>query len=273
MKIFGEAEGYKSARKSLVHALRALSIYDKEAIVVVGAQAVYLQCEDDDLPFSPFTFDSDLAVDPRLLDEIPPIRRVLEQQGYMLRADGQPGLYRGSMPDGAGSSAVDILVPDDFAIGAGRRDANLPGDNDRAARRTVGLEAALYDKDLRSIADPDDRNVYAEAYVAGPAALIFAKAQKIAERSPDRLKAKDAADVFRLLRAHEAGVVRARITSLRQIPAIGDAVDRGIRAARDVFVNGTKGRLLFATLLAEAERAEFLPAYDALTEELGMALQ
>jgi hypothetical protein len=134
------------------------------------------------------------------------------------------------------------------------------------------LEAALFDKDLRTITDPDDVTNFREAYVAGPAALVFAKAQKIAERTGDRSKAKDVADIFRLLRAHDATIIEDRVATLRRIPEIRTAVDRGIRAALAVFVDGSKGRALFATLLDERDRAELLASYDALTEELGRAL-
>ena len=240
MKIFGEAEGYRAARRSLVRILRVLSVYEKEAIVVVGAQAIYLQCADDDLPFSPFTLDTDLALDPRRLSELPPIRRVLEENGYRLR-DDQPGMYRAWSDVGGPDSAVDLLVPEEFAFGAGGRDARLPGDNERAARRTAGLEATLYDKDLRRLTDPHDDTVFADAYVAGPAALILSKAQKIAERSVDRLKAKDAADVFRLLRTYDAADVQRRIAALRRVAVISTAVDGGIRGPVRSLSTGRKG--------------------------------
>ncbi len=205
----GGGDIYRAARENLVRVLRALQVYGPDAIVVVGGQAVYLQCGHDDLPFAPFTLDSDIAVDPRALARVPAIRRVLEEQGYRLR-DGQPGLYRappiGGVP--ATGSAVDILVPEEFAFGRGSRDARLPGDNERAARRTAGLEASLYDKELRAIVAPGDGSII-DSYVAGPAALIIAKAEKISERTDDRVKPKDAADVFRLLRAHERDHIEA----------------------------------------------------------------
>lgn len=74
----------------------------------------------------------------------------------------------------------------------------------RAARRLVGLEAALIDHSLMEITAldaADTRSITAE--VAGPAALLVAKAHKIHDRVEDdrthRIKDKDASDVVRLM--------------------------------------------------------------------------
>lgn len=268
--------GYLVARRNLIQALEALGDYTREAVVVVGAQAVYLQTHEIDVaPFLPFTLDSDIAVDPRILESTPPIRETLENHGYSHR-EGQPGLYwaPGSSDeqplDGA---AVDILVPEEFASGRGRRDAGLPGDNRGAARRTPGLEAALYDKDLLQIGDLADPSRILEAYVAGPAALLVAKAQKIVERGDDRLKAKDASDAFLLLRAFDVDELARRFAALSGIDDIRGPLARGIDAIREVFVDGARGRRLFAEALGDdLDRQELLDAYGFLTQDLKGAL-
>lgn len=173
--MIGDRNGYVVARENLIQALTTLGSYRRDAVVVVGAQAVYLRSREvTAAPFQPFTLDSDLAIDPRILETIPPIRQTLADAGYQHRR-GDPGLYwaPGSSDDQPLDGAqVDILVPEEFAAGSGRRDAGIPGDNMRAARRVAGLEAALYDKDLMPIALVGATQGHLEAFVAGPAALI-----------------------------------------------------------------------------------------------------
>lgn len=270
-------DGYVVARRNLIQALEALRYYKREAVVVVGAQAVYLQARENAIaPFLPFTLDSDLAIDPRILETIPPIRETLEKYGYSHR-NNQPGLYwaPGSSDeqplDGA---AVDILVPEEFAGGSGRRDGGLPGDNRRAARRTAGLEAALYDKDLLRIGDLVDPARTIEAYVGGPAALLIAKAQKIEDRGEERLKAKDASDVFLLLRSFDIDELKGRFEALSAIDEIYDPVRRGVAAIRAVFIESERGRRLFADAIGDdPDRRELLDAYGYLVQELKGALQ
>src|SRR5664279_1845197 len=95
---------------------------------------------------------------------------------------------------------VDLIVPEAAATGGRRRGARLGPHGNRAARRSVGLEAVLVDHDTMTVAalDPrDDRSIDAED--AGVAALLVAKAHKIHDRSAggraDRLKDKDASDL------------------------------------------------------------------------------
>jgi hypothetical protein len=83
------------------------------------------------------------------------------------------------------------------------------GPHDRlTARIARGLEPALIDNEHVTIGalKPGDPRRF-ELRVAGPAALLTAKAIKISERleqadtQPDRLKEKDAFDAFRILQA------------------------------------------------------------------------
>jgi hypothetical protein len=94
----------------------------------------------------------------------------------------------------------------------------------RAARRAVGLEAALIDRSVMTIEAleaSDSRG--ADVSVAGTAALFVAKAHKIADRasSPRRLSDKDAADVYRLMQVSAPGDVAATLTNLRRHPLAG----------------------------------------------------
>jgi hypothetical protein len=64
----GLDELYVIARRVLLDAFEAL-VAHRDAIVLVGAQAVYLRTGEADLAVAPFTTDGDLAIDPALLAE------------------------------------------------------------------------------------------------------------------------------------------------------------------------------------------------------------
>lgn len=101
----------------------------------------------------------------------------------------------GSRPDGARGGAGEVT-----------RAARLAGHAKHVARKARGLEAALVDRSTRPITalDSQDPRSYLVA-VAGPAALLVSKlhklSERLAEREPRRVDAKDALDVLRLLRA------------------------------------------------------------------------
>jgi len=83
----------------------------------------------------------------------------------------------------------------------------------RAARKAAGLEAAVVDNDVLGIKalDPNDER-HIDCRVAGPTALLIAKAHKIQDRleqdsRPDRLVDKDAGDVYRLMQTTPAARV------------------------------------------------------------------
>jgi hypothetical protein len=59
-----------AARRVLLDALDALQRH-LDALVVVGAQAVYLRSQDADLQVAAFTADGDLSVNPSLLGDEP----------------------------------------------------------------------------------------------------------------------------------------------------------------------------------------------------------
>ena len=78
---------------------------------------------------------------------------------------------------------LDLLVPEALSPGEGRRGARLGPHGKRAARKVRGLEAVVVDNDTMTISalDPlDPRSI--DVKVAGSAALLIAKAYKIAER-------------------------------------------------------------------------------------------
>jgi hypothetical protein len=200
---------YVAARRVLLDALTALASH-RPAVIVAGAQAVYLRAGSADLAIAPYTTDGDLALDPDLLGEDPLLEAAMRAAGFELQpgvgGHVEPGVWT-TTAEIQGQSIVvpvDLIVPEGAASGAGRRGARLGVHGKRAARRATGLEAALVDHTPITIAafDPSDsRSVMAE--VAGAAALFVAKAHKIQDRvqtgRADRVDDKDAADVVRLM--------------------------------------------------------------------------
>ena len=194
---------YIDARETLLDAVEALGPH-RDAVILVGAQAIYVHTAGDNASFAipPFTYDADLALDPEVLGDRPQIVDAMRGAGFQL-AD-QPGLYtRG------GRSQVDLLVPQAVG-GPGRRAARLGVHGNRAAMKVHGLEGALVSHSRRTVTSlvPDaDRACLLK--VAGPAALLVAKVHKIGERIEDsdvRRRGpllKDAFDIYRILRAIE----------------------------------------------------------------------
>ncbi len=231
---------FSAAREILLDVLATLSVYPSSAIIVVGAQAVYLRTAMIIIDAAPFTIDSDIAIDPRIIPETPSLRALLEDHGYVLR-DNQPGLYSAPHlePHISEAANVDIIVPELFAADAGRRNANLQYDGSRAARRTAGLEIALYDNsplDVGSFASP--HRVLHNVHVAGRAALLVAKAHKLGDHIEDPtrpMKAKDALDVYRLLAASPAGEIAGTLRSHAGKPNVDTVIVQAVTFLRKLF--------------------------------------
>src|SRR5690349_15873131 len=128
---------YVAARRVLLDALDALGA-QRAAVVLVGAQAVYLHVGPGDIAVAPFTTDGDLALNPRLLDDEPLLAHALERAGFDLVR--RPGTW--SRTD----VHIDLLVPEALG-GPGRRGARLGVHGNDVARKAKGLEAALADHD------------------------------------------------------------------------------------------------------------------------------
>lgn len=193
---------YVAARHVLLDALEAIEPH-LSALVLVGAQAVYLRAGEADLAVAPYTTDGDIALDPTQLGPEPLLEVSMEQAGFRL-LEGAVGIWQGQVEvEGVKRTVdVDLLVPESLG-GPGRRAARIPPHARRSARKVAGLEGALVDRDLYKIGalDPADTRQF-ELMVAGPAALLVAKIHKIMdrERDFDRRSDKDALDVYRLLR-------------------------------------------------------------------------
>ncbi len=141
-----------AARRVLLDALAALRPHGS-AVIVAGAQAVYLRTGSTDLAIAPFTTDGDLALDPTRLGNDPRLGDAMEAAGFTLhRHEGghlEPGAWeRSTVVDGRDYLIpVNLIVPEAVAARPGRRGARLGAHGNQAARRAVGLEAALADRD------------------------------------------------------------------------------------------------------------------------------
>lgn len=206
----GPDAAYVTARRVLLDALHALADH-REALILVGAQAIYLHTGEGDLAVAPYTTDGDIALDPASLRPTPRLEDAMVRAGFRLD-DQQPGIWYG-----IGSIEIDLLVPE-LVSGGGRRGARLGDHGRRAARKARGLEASLVDHALREIGslEDEDGRVF-EIAVAGPTALLIAKLHKLTDRqeTPDRLTDKDALDVLRLLRATDTDLFTRTVKMLR----------------------------------------------------------
>ena len=249
---------YVAARRVLLDALEALSAH-LDALVLVGAQAIYLQ-----------TGEGALAVDPNALGPVPALEAAMRAAGFVLRAE--PGIWFG-----AGAVEIDLLVPEALG-GGGRRGARLGTHGNRAARKARGLEATLVDNtpmEIRALEERDDRRF--EIAVAGPAALLVAKLHKLAERqgTTDRLQDKDALDVLRLLRETETELLAATIRELLSDERSNRVAHESIDQLRALFGNvSAPGSQMAARAAQPLEDAATIAAsVSALSADLLRALE
>lgn len=272
-------ELYVMARRVLLDVLGALGDH-RHAIVLVGAQAVYLRVGDADLAITPYTTDGDLVIDPAVLAEIPPLERALLNAGFSPRTKDSVGVWlttRRTSQQVDANIAIDLLVPASVSPGTGRRAARLPGHDTRAARIVRGLEGAIVDAEvmtLTALEDGDTRAV--DLRVAGPAALLVAKVHKIDDRrDSDRQSDKDALDVLRLLRGTETEDLASRYARLLGDKRSQDAARRGRELLKAQFARGqnvgVQMAIRSAGVLGDADEIAVL--FEALVGDLLAALR
>jgi len=279
----GEFE-YIAARRVLLDAIEALRPHEG-ALILAGAQAVYLHTGPGSLPIAEFTTDGDLTIDPELLSEAPPLGELMQAAGFELskfQEAPEPGIWQKTVEvEGREISVpVDLIVPSEVAPPGGNRGARLRGHDRRAARKTKGLEAVLIDNEVMSIEafEPDDRR-RVRLRVAGVAALLVAKTHKIADRiedqREDRLSDKDGADVLRLIGASSPPAVAAALSQLMSDPISRAATTFAVEHFEDLFGRRAgAGIALASRALREAMPEDRVRATSlAYTQQLYAALQ
>lgn len=219
---------YIAARRVLLDALDAVGNHRK-ALVLVGAQAIYLHVGEGDLAVSPYTTDGDLALDPRELDDEPALAATLEAAGFKLKV--RPGTWTLT------EVQIDLLVPASLG-GPGRRGARLGAHGTEVARKANGLEAAIVDhaRVRLSALDSADERAF-DVSMAGVAALTVAKLHKINERKdvPERRQDKDGLDVLRLLRFADTAHLAGTLTKLATHPISGEVTQQARAFLLDLF--------------------------------------
>ncbi len=252
----GDADILVAARSALLDALEALHD-QRDALVLIGAQAIYLHTGAAAVALGEATKDSDLAVDPRALSDSPLIDDAMQRAGFHRNlTEPQPGSWLS--PSGI---PVDLMVPAALAGSGGRRGARIPPHSRHATRRTPGLEAAVVDHAPMTITalDPADARS-AEIEVAGPAGLLVAKLHKLGERRdrPERLLDKDAHDVYRLLAATDTDSLSRTLADLREDDLAGATTTEAIHYLGQLFASGPDA--LGSTMAGRAEELVGDPA-------------
>lgn len=271
---------YILARRVLMDAVESIGTH-RDAVILVGAQAVYLRTGDADLAVAPYTTDGDLVLDPAVLGQTPPLETALRRAGFLPRSDSSVGAWVTSRPGDAGKMTeviVDLLVPASVSPGRGRRAARLPGHDPMVARVVAGLDGALVDNDKMALTalDANDPRSF-DIRVAGPAALLVAKMFKLGDRKgTDRLSDKDALDVLRLLRGTSTEEMCRRMMLLRKDDRSIKAAAKGIEIMGELFgtpdAPGIRMAVRSAGVLADADEIALschLLATDLLKELRG----
>jgi hypothetical protein len=271
-------EIYVMARGVLLDALDALGPH-RDAIVLVGAQAVYLRVGEANLAVAPYTTDGDLAIDPAILANIPPLKEALMNAGFLPKSKESVGIWITKRPTSQHNDvdvAVDLLVPATVSPGMGSRAARLPGHDSRVARIVQGLEGAIVDADVMTLGalETDDERAF-DVRVAGPAALLVAKVHKIGDRrGTNRQNDKDALDVLRLLRGTQTDDLAMRYKKLLADERAGSAARLGRSLLETQFAEragiGIEMAIRSAGVLANAD--EIAASCVALAEDLLSAI-
>lgn len=231
------------ARRVLLDGLTALHDH-LPALTIVGAQAVYLRTPGAAISSAPFTSDGDLSIDPLLLGDQPHLDVALRASGFELRSKDQPGLWERSeaIGDKIVPVELDLLIPRQLSPRNGKRSAKVPPHGTMSARWIEGLEVAAVDRSplqVTGLEAEDSRAITVN--VAGPAALLVAKAFKISDRlndfdrRPDRLTDKDAGDVLRIMMTTPVRQVATRFAELRADARVGDTAILGLEKLRLLF--------------------------------------
>ena len=262
-----------AARRVLLDALDALAA-QRDAITLVGAQAVYLRSGAGELTSPSYTSDADLGVDPSVLDDEPLLERIMADAGFTQGPD--PGHWHRPEKIGAHVEevAVDLMVAESFSGPGSRRSGVIPPHSRAATRRTPGLEPAAVDYDVLPVPslEPQSDTRVVDVRVAGAAALLMAKAYKLGERyraaGQRRMVGKDAGDVLRLMLTNDAGPVIRRLRQLLADLRSEPATRQGLTYLDELF--GAPGRrgvtMAVEALVSEVEAEEIraiAPAYTA----------
>lgn len=261
------------ARTALLDALEALQEH-LDAVILVGAQAVYQHTGAAKVALAEYTTDGDLAIDPDLLGADPLIEDAMVAAGFTPDPRGSvvgTWLARNGVP-------IDLMIPDAVA-GPGRRSVTAPPHGSRSMRRARGLEAALVDNSKLTLeaSDPNTDPRKFVISVAGPAALVVAKLHKISDRlnTPDRLEPKDAHDIYRLLMAIDTEQLASAFRTLLATPVSEPVTREAVDLLQTLFAagsNATGSQLAGAAEKVVGDPVAVAESVSALAQDLLDAL-
>ena len=252
-----------TSRRALIDVIIGL-VDHREALTVLGGHAVIEVTRDvPALPPDDTTHDGDLGVTPELLGGDPKLSERMHELGYETARPERPGVWSPISQrdrDIYLRDSVDLIAPMSLArdgVTSRReiRSARVGTHGKHAVSATRGTELSILDRRLVTLRAFDGGPTVG-AYVAGPTALLCAKAYKIHDRldltelrrNADRLRPKDYADMYRLLLAvapEEAAIVFGRgVADTR----IGEAVRLGRAHLLEVLADSANA----ATMIADA---------------------
>ncbi len=217
-----------TSRRALIDVIIGLAD-QREALTVLGGHAVMEVTQGiPALPPDDTTRDGDLGVIPQLLSDDPNLSVRMAELGYETARPERPGVWSPiaqrdhTIHD---RDSVDLIAPMALARGdltstRNIRAARVGAHGRHAVSATPGTELSVLDRQWRTLRSFDGGPAV-DAYVAGPSALLCAKAYKLHDRldptelrrNADRLRPKDFADLYRLLvviAPEDAGDVFAR---------------------------------------------------------------
>ena len=148
---------YVLARRVLLDALQALG-EQRSAVVLVGAQAIYLHTGDADLAVAPYTTDGDVAIDPSRLRNDPKLAEALGGAGFS--ADTRyVGTWIMSRPlEGrAVEVKIDLMVPEAVGGPAAARVSGRTATEPPEKREDSRQRSSISSRGTRSL-HPLDQN-------------------------------------------------------------------------------------------------------------------
>jgi hypothetical protein len=252
-----------TSRRALIDVITGLAD-QREALTVLGGHAVIEVTQDiPSLPPDDTTRDGDLGIIPQLLGDVPNLSDRMSELGYETARPERPGVWSPISQrdhDVHDRDSVDLIAPMSLARGeltTNRtiRAARVGSHGKHAVSATHGTELSVLDRQWRTLRSFDGGPTI-DAYVAGPSALLCAKAYKIHDRldptelrrNADRLRPKDFADLYRLLLVITPESAAEVFTRATTEPKIGDAVARG----RGLLIETLTDAATVASMVADA---------------------
>ncbi|WP_209326342.1 hypothetical protein [Brevibacterium renqingii] len=268
------------SRRALIDVIVGLSEH-LEALTVLGGHAVIeMTWHLDALPVPDTTQDGDLGVAPQLLADSPLLFEKMTELGFEAARPDRPGIWspieQRDLPPHERAS-VDLIAPRAVAAENIRRPiraARVGAHGKHSVSATEGTELSLLDRSSRVLRS-FDTGPSVEAYVAGPTALLCAKAYKLHDRmdpselsrNRERLRPKDFADVYRLLHAI-SGEEAARVF---EQGAADERIGTAVGLGRDYLIELLRGPSAVAGPVAESWAAPELE--DEMTDRIRFWLE